>query len=151
MLSLISLVFLTIPLSCSPKPDDNWVGHLTGTVKGNYGKFEEFLKQGGTKYLACDTPTAPDFHLFEMIDQVRALSLFFGLFCCLAVAPKCSWFNRTLTTTHVYRLLCIGTARVPRHHNLKPVAARRLPAPDGVLRRVQGDPSDRCVHGRRPA
>ena len=50
-------------------PEDNWVGHLTGSVATHYGKFEAWLKQHGTKYLACDAPTAPDFHLFEMIDQ----------------------------------------------------------------------------------
>ena len=50
-------------------PEDNWVGHLTGSVATHYGKFEAWLTQHGTKYLACDSPTAPDFHLFEMLDQ----------------------------------------------------------------------------------
>lgn len=53
----------------SPAPEDNWVGYLNGSPKTNFAKFEEYLKQGGTKFLACDMPTAPDFHLFEMIDQ----------------------------------------------------------------------------------
>jgi hypothetical protein len=58
----------------SPAPEDNWVGYLAGSPKTNYGKFEEWLKQNSTQYLACDTPTAPDFHLFEMIDQHEFLA-----------------------------------------------------------------------------
>ena len=30
-------------------PEDNWVGHLTGSVATHYGKFEAWLKQHGTK------------------------------------------------------------------------------------------------------
>lgn len=58
----------------SPAPADNWAGYLAGSPKTNYGKFEEWLKQGGTQYLASDSPTAPDFHLFEMIDQHEFLA-----------------------------------------------------------------------------
>jgi hypothetical protein len=58
----------------SPAPEDNWVSYLAGSPKTNYEKFETWLKQNGTKYLACDSPTAPDFHLFEMIDQHEFLA-----------------------------------------------------------------------------
>lgn len=57
-----------------PTPEDNFVGHLTGSVATNYGKFENFLQQGGTLYTAGDTPTAGDFHLFEMVDQHEILA-----------------------------------------------------------------------------
>jgi hypothetical protein len=55
-------------------PEDNFVGHLNGSVQTQYDKFETFLQQGGTAFTAGATPTAGDFHLFEMIDQHEILA-----------------------------------------------------------------------------
>eukprot|EP01123_Difflugia_compressa_P010147 TRINITY_DN3641_c0_g1_i1.p1 TRINITY_DN3641_c0_g1~~TRINITY_DN3641_c0_g1_i1.p1 ORF type:complete len:245 (-),score=42.25 TRINITY_DN3641_c0_g1_i1:122-748(-) len=43
--------------------------HLTKDLPVHYSKFENWLKQNNTIYTVCDTPTAGDFHLWEMIDQ----------------------------------------------------------------------------------
>jgi glutathione S-transferase len=55
--------------------DDNFAGHLK-SIAGHYEKFELFLVQQGKGFLATDTPTAPDFHVFEMLDQHEALAKF---------------------------------------------------------------------------
>eukprot|EP00747_Dinoflagellata_sp_TGD_P107665 gnl/TRDRNA2_/TRDRNA2_170187_c0_seq1.p1 gnl/TRDRNA2_/TRDRNA2_170187_c0~~gnl/TRDRNA2_/TRDRNA2_170187_c0_seq1.p1 ORF type:complete len:275 (+),score=44.93 gnl/TRDRNA2_/TRDRNA2_170187_c0_seq1:126-950(+) len=54
--------------------DEEYVAHLTGTVKTSYGKFENWLAQEGTLYTAGATPTAGDFHLWEMLDQHEMLA-----------------------------------------------------------------------------
>jgi glutathione S-transferase len=41
------------------------------TTATHLGKLDAWLTQHGTPFLAGARPTAPDFHLFEMIDQVR--------------------------------------------------------------------------------
>jgi len=55
-------------------PEDNWTGHLNGSVTTHYEKFETFLTQQGSLFTAGTTPTAGDFHLFEMIDQHEILA-----------------------------------------------------------------------------
>merc|ERR1712093_82937 len=49
-------------------------GFLEKTVKTSYGKLNGWLEQQGTVYLAGDEPTAPDFHFFELIDQIESLA-----------------------------------------------------------------------------
>jgi glutathione S-transferase len=43
-------------------------------LKGNYEKFETWLTQQGTLYTAGATPTAGDFHLWEMLDQFELMA-----------------------------------------------------------------------------
>mmetsp|Transcript_11098 Transcript_11098/g.32854 ORF Transcript_11098/g.32854 Transcript_11098/m.32854 type:complete len:270 (+) Transcript_11098:68-877(+) len=45
-------------------------------VTVHYSKFENWLQQKGTKYLAADSPTAADFHFWEMLDQHEELGRF---------------------------------------------------------------------------
>lgn len=45
-----------------------------GDVEGSYEKFETWLTQQGTLYTAADTPTAGDFHLWEMLDQLEMMA-----------------------------------------------------------------------------
>mmetsp|Transcript_95237 Transcript_95237/g.142720 ORF Transcript_95237/g.142720 Transcript_95237/m.142720 type:complete len:234 (-) Transcript_95237:27-728(-) len=47
---------------------------LSNTVATSFGKLNGWLEQQGTVYLASDEPTVPDFHFFEMIDQIEALA-----------------------------------------------------------------------------
>lgn len=44
------------------------------SVKKTYGKFEHWLEQQGTLYTAGPTPTAGDFHLWEMLDHHEAFA-----------------------------------------------------------------------------
>eukprot|EP00747_Dinoflagellata_sp_TGD_P214599 gnl/TRDRNA2_/TRDRNA2_87437_c0_seq1.p1 gnl/TRDRNA2_/TRDRNA2_87437_c0~~gnl/TRDRNA2_/TRDRNA2_87437_c0_seq1.p1 ORF type:complete len:238 (+),score=36.23 gnl/TRDRNA2_/TRDRNA2_87437_c0_seq1:115-828(+) len=54
----------------SPSLFDTQKGpHLADDVPASYKKFEAWLMQEGTIYTVGDTPTAGDFHLWEMIDQ----------------------------------------------------------------------------------
>merc|ERR1719224_299699 len=48
--------------------------HLGGTVPDHYAKFENWLTQQGTLYTAGATPTAGDFHLWEMLDQFTEMA-----------------------------------------------------------------------------
>ena len=44
-------------------------GHFEG-VKGHYTKMEGWLAHKGSEFfVVSDAPTAPDFHMWEMIDQ----------------------------------------------------------------------------------
>jgi len=43
-------------------------------VDGSYEKFESWLTHQGTMFTAGDTPTAGDFHLWEMLDQIEMLA-----------------------------------------------------------------------------
>jgi len=42
----------------------------------HYDKFEAWLAHQGTKFLASDEPTAADFHLWELLDQMELLARF---------------------------------------------------------------------------
>jgi len=44
---------------------------LTVTVPAHYNKIENWLKQHGTPFSAGNEPTVGDFHLWEMLDQIR--------------------------------------------------------------------------------
>ena len=46
------------------------------SCQGHYKKFESWMGQQGTKFTCGDAPTAPDFHLFEMLDQHEILAKF---------------------------------------------------------------------------
>mmetsp|Transcript_16496 Transcript_16496/g.23066 ORF Transcript_16496/g.23066 Transcript_16496/m.23066 type:complete len:235 (-) Transcript_16496:251-955(-) len=48
--------------------------HCTVTVSRHHTKMENWLKSKGSTYLLGDKPTAPDFHLWEMIDQHEVLA-----------------------------------------------------------------------------
>jgi len=43
--------------------------HITKKVAAHYTKLEGFMTQQGKAFLATDSPTVADFHLWEMIDQ----------------------------------------------------------------------------------
>jgi glutathione S-transferase len=45
------------------------------SVKVHYDKFEGWLKDNGTDYVAGPSPTAADFHLWEMLDQHEAFCI----------------------------------------------------------------------------
>lgn len=53
---------------------ESWKAHLDDNVKKSYSKFEEWLNQQGSLYTAGATPTAGDFHLWEMVDQIELLA-----------------------------------------------------------------------------
>lgn len=42
---------------------------VTDTVAAHFAKLEGWFALNNTEYLVGDSPTAPDFHLFEMLDQ----------------------------------------------------------------------------------
>jgi len=79
-----------VPLFYGPAPEDQYKGHLEGKLKTHFAKFEDFLAQGGTTFLCAETPTAPDFHLFEMIDQHELVAAFFKHPSPVAAYPKLS-------------------------------------------------------------
>jgi glutathione S-transferase len=70
-----------IPFTDPPvnNPDENAAVYLSDTVSVHYGKLEAWLELHGTTFLAGATPTAADFHLFEMLDQHSAFAVDFGL------------------------------------------------------------------------
>merc|ERR1712216_499153 len=51
-----------------------WTELLENAVKSSYTKFEAWLTQQGTVYTAGSNPTAGDFHLWEMVDQLELLA-----------------------------------------------------------------------------
>lgn len=50
-------------------PDNDAAAYLDEVVAPHYAKLESWLALKGTPYLAGGSPTAPDFHLWEMLDQ----------------------------------------------------------------------------------
>mmetsp|Transcript_89663 Transcript_89663/g.159257 ORF Transcript_89663/g.159257 Transcript_89663/m.159257 type:complete len:242 (-) Transcript_89663:147-872(-) len=61
---------------------------LMETVKSSYEKFETWLTQQGSLYTCGATPTAGDFHLWEMLDQLELLAKVNKLPSPLAGFPK---------------------------------------------------------------
>lgn len=49
-------------------------GHMGKSVPTHYTKFENWLKQQNTTFLLGEKPSAPDFHLWEMLDQHEILA-----------------------------------------------------------------------------
>eukprot|EP01051_Picozoa_sp_SAG22_P004194 SAG22_NODE_219_length_14877_cov_14.334619_5_plen_175_part_00 len=68
--------------------DGGVAAHMSGAVDTHYGKFELVLTQNGKPFLVADTPTACDFHVFEMIDQHELLASSSSLPSPLAKYPK---------------------------------------------------------------
>jgi len=65
------------------------VEHLNGSVKGSYGKLEAYTAQNGGTYSAGgETPTAGDFHVWEMLDQHETLAKDYGQASPLEGNPK---------------------------------------------------------------
>ena len=50
---------------------DNFIDNQVAT---SYGKLDGFMSQNGTTFLASNSPTTPDFHFFELIDQIEELA-----------------------------------------------------------------------------
>jgi len=48
--------------------------NFLGNVSKHYNKLNDFMAQNKTKFLASDEPTVPDFHFFELIDQIEVLT-----------------------------------------------------------------------------
>lgn len=63
---------------------------MATSVQTNYTKFEGFL--GEQAYFATSTPTAGDFHVWEMLDQHEMMASRAGLPSPLAQFPKLSAF-----------------------------------------------------------
>jgi len=73
-----------------------WAKMLGNEVKTSYGKFEAWLAQRGTLYTVAATPTAGDFHLWEMIDQLELLSNTMQAASPLADFPKLKALHKAL-------------------------------------------------------
>lgn len=52
-----------------------------------FNKYEAWLKLNGTSFFVGESPTAPDFHIWEMLDQHEALAADFGKESPLASRP----------------------------------------------------------------
>lgn len=65
-----------IKLFYSPKEqfDKDKDSFLEETVAKSFNKFEGWLNQQGTTYLVGNEVTTPDFHLFEIVDQIETLA-----------------------------------------------------------------------------
>mmetsp|Transcript_34042 Transcript_34042/g.70276 ORF Transcript_34042/g.70276 Transcript_34042/m.70276 type:complete len:240 (+) Transcript_34042:78-797(+) len=70
--------------------------HFTETVPLFYRKIELWLQQQDTPYLAGPTITAPDFHLWEMLDQHELWSTALGVAQPLASYPRLKAFHATI-------------------------------------------------------
>lgn len=65
-------------------------------LEGSYEKFETWLAQAGTTYTVGATPTAGDFHLWEMLDQYEMMAADAGAISPLANCPKLQNLHKSL-------------------------------------------------------
>lgn len=65
---------------------------MTGTVATHFAKLEGWLTLYDTPFLVGHSPTAPDFHLFEMLDQHTAFAADYRQNDPIATCPRLSAF-----------------------------------------------------------
>lgn len=76
--------------------DDGQKAQKLKDLAGSYEKFETWLSQKGTVYTVGNTPTAGDFHLWEMLDQFEMMAVDAKVASPLQDFPKLQKLHQTL-------------------------------------------------------
>jgi hypothetical protein len=95
------LPLFTAP-TCGRSPDgasaEKCDAKLQAAAGGSFAKLEAWLSaQPDPAFFVAGRPTAPDFHVFEMVDQHRAMATYHGLADPLASLPKLDAFQKAFT------------------------------------------------------
>jgi len=72
-------------------------GFLAGLVNGSFAKLENIMKANestsGGRFLITDHATAPDFHLWEMLDECHSISVYYNIESPLESLPALKAFH----------------------------------------------------------